>query len=210
MIQKYKFFDGGTIEFEDTKSVRELIQCAFDQFDFYEPFGMDIVTVFQCGYPKSNAGWFTTDTLRSCREEIIDREHLCFAYHMPEVFYFAEGGWGHHMSKLSNHPQIEDPVEIRLKFDDFNNTIIINGKYCFRDIINSLSETGYIDEDCDTIRICAIYGDMKYRSKNEYAISLSDPIMDVRLTELDSILRKYNARYLQDANYINYTIVEIC
>ena len=42
MIQKYSFFNEDIIEFDDTRSVKELIQYAFEQFDYYEPAGMEI------------------------------------------------------------------------------------------------------------------------------------------------------------------------
>jgi len=55
MIQKYRFSDG-IVEFEDSRTVRELIEFAFNQFDYYEPFGIEIVTLYQCHHPKSNYG----------------------------------------------------------------------------------------------------------------------------------------------------------
>lgn len=126
MIQKYSFFNEDIIEFDDTRSVKELIQYAFEQFDYYEPAGMEIVTLFQCHHPQSDTGWFTIDTNRKCSDEIIDRNNLCFAYYMPNVFYFAEGGWGHHMIELGNHPNIPRPVALKIRFEDFDNTVIIN------------------------------------------------------------------------------------
>lgn len=54
MKNEYYFFDGGRVEFDDNKSVRELIRYAFDKFDYYEPLGMDIVTVFQSHNSKTN------------------------------------------------------------------------------------------------------------------------------------------------------------
>ena len=49
-------------------------------FDYYEPAGMELVTIFQSHNSKTNVGWFTTDTSRSCEEEIEDTDWLCFAY----------------------------------------------------------------------------------------------------------------------------------
>ena len=71
MIKTYRFIcDSISFSFDDTKTVRELIDCAFEQFDYYEPAGMDLVTIFQCHHSKSNNGWFTRDTSRICAEEI--------------------------------------------------------------------------------------------------------------------------------------------
>lgn len=66
MIQTYKFFgENSSLEFDDSKTVKELLQYAFEQFDYYEPFGMDIVTIYQSGHAH-----FTLDTSRKCYEEI--------------------------------------------------------------------------------------------------------------------------------------------
>lgn len=52
MIQKYKFEgENDFIEFDDSKSVKELINYAFDKFDYFEPAGIEIVTLFQCHHP---------------------------------------------------------------------------------------------------------------------------------------------------------------
>ena len=42
-----KKYSEHSLEFEDSKTVKELIEYAFEKFDYYEPFGMDSVTVFQ-------------------------------------------------------------------------------------------------------------------------------------------------------------------
>ena len=45
--ETYHFLGEHSLEFEDSKTVKELIEYAFENFDYYEPFGMDYVTVFQ-------------------------------------------------------------------------------------------------------------------------------------------------------------------
>lgn len=140
MIREYRFFDGGTIRFDDKRTVGELLRAAFDEFGFTEPFGMDIVTLYQPAFAKgSYTGWFTTDKLNSCAKEIEKADDLYFAYCKPGVFYFAEGGWGHHMIKLGNRPKLEDPVAISLRFEDFHHTVVIAGKFTFGDIIRELN-----------------------------------------------------------------------
>ena len=48
MIQKYKFCNNEDfVYFDDEKTVKELLCYAFDSFGYYEPFGMEIVTLFQ-------------------------------------------------------------------------------------------------------------------------------------------------------------------
>lgn len=89
MIQTYKFFgENSSLEFDDSKTVKELLQYAFERFDYYEPFGMDTVTIYQSGHAH-----FTLDTSRKCYEEIKDPKGLCFAYYIPGFLYYAEGGW---------------------------------------------------------------------------------------------------------------------
>ncbi len=207
MIQKYNFFDGGEIEFDDKRSVKELIAYAFETFEYYEPMGMDIVTLFQGHHPDTNTGWFTTDVSLSCAEEIKNPEELFFAYHLENTFYFAEGGWGHHMSELGNHPAIDNAVSLTLRFDDFRNTVIINGAYTFDDILNLLRRTEYIDGDCNFVEVMPIGCAMK-----SYLIPFSDPIMTAKLMDFKTILDKYNAEriHLSEGDFIYDSELRIC
>lgn len=183
MVKKYSFFDGGELEFDDTKSVRELIECAFETFGYYEPLGINMVTLFQAHNPKSTEGWFTTDTSCSCVEEIQNRDELCFAYHLPNVFYFAEGGWGHHMKTLGNHPLIDDPVLLHIRFEGFNNSIVINGNYRFVDIIAFLQKGEYLPKSVKALLVRPINP-----YSEPYSISLSDSIIKSDLKEFEKNL----------------------
>lgn len=191
MKQEYSFFGGGTLEFDDTKSVRELIECAFDTFGYEEPMGMEIVTLFQGHHPDTGTGWFTTDVSLCCADEIRTPDELFFAYHLPGVFYFAEGGWGHHMPELGNRPPIPNEVSLTLRFDGSRHTIVINGTYTFMDIVRVLKQNGYVQPDCDAVRVIPV-GTMK-----SYAVPLSDPIMSISLTELVEHIELYHNRYLK-------------
>lgn len=204
MIRSYSFFDGGTLEFEDSKTVKELIQYAFERFGYYEPAGMEIVTLFQCHHSQSYTGWFTTDTNRICAEEIENRDELCFGYQMPDVFYFAEGGWGHHMVKLGNHPIIPDPVALKIRFEDFDNTVVINGKYCFSDIIKYLKDSHYISGFSRLLVNPAGIPD------GPYSIYPSDNIMQLKLVDFIDRIEKYNEKYYPNHDRIYYEIFEIC
>lgn len=207
MKQKYTFFDDGTIEFDDAKSVKELIAYAFNTFDYYEPMGMEIVTLFQAHHPDTNSGWFTTDITLSCAEEIRNCDELCFAYYLPNVFYFAEGGWGHHMPKLGNHPEIPNAVSLTIQFEDFNNTVVINGQYSFNDIICVLKRTEYIDSSCDSIEVIPI--GCAYKS---YLVPSSDPIMSMCLTDFVKKIEQYNSERikLSQGEFIYHTELRIC
>lgn len=190
MMRTYCFPGEGQVEFEDSRSVGELLCHAFEAFGLEEPFGMGIVTLFQPRHSSGSMGWFTTDCSRSCAEEIEDPEWLCFAYHMPGVFYFAEGGWGHHMAELGNHPALEDPVSLRLSFPDFENTVVMNGSCRLRDIVEALERTGYLETRCGGVLAHAVYGDLKLRRRGECFIPRDDPAMDGKLTGLEAYLRE--------------------
>lgn len=149
MIQTYRFFgENSSLEFDDSKTVKELLQYAFEQFDYYEPFGMETVTIYQSGHAH-----FTLDTSRKCYEEIKDPNGLCFAYYIPGFLYYAEGGWGHHMSELSNHPEFISPVSLKIKFEDFDHTVVFEGTHSFREVLELLKRVRYIDESFDQILI---------------------------------------------------------
>ena len=182
MHRMFKFEGQEPLFFDDTKSVKELIQYAFNEFDYYEPAGMEIVTLFQ-PQSRTSTGWFTTDTSRLCVDEIEDAEILCFAYHMPNVFYFAEGGWGHHMLHLGNHPQIDNPVLLHLRFDDFDNSVVINGKYTFENIISFLKRTNYLPREACSLLIHAIN---PYQEPS--LISFDSELMRLQLTEFEKTL----------------------
>lgn len=191
MIQQYVFPEG-TIAFDDVKPVKELIAYAFEQFGYEEPLGMDIVTVFQGHHSKTNTGWFTTNTELRCAEEIENPEDLHFAYHWPHVFYFAEGGWGHHMRELGNHPEIPDGVLLHLRVDDADNALIINGQYRFIDIVDALLHAGYIGQDCKSVKVIPVGCAHK-----AYAIPFTDPILGLRLSDFGNALQQYHTKHIR-------------
>ena len=180
VIQIYRFGGEDPLEFDDAKTVKELIQYAFERFGYYEPLGMDIVTIFQVHHPDSNTGWFTIDVDKCCANEIINRNELCFAYYMPNVFYFAEGGWGHHMLELGNHPTIPNQIALKIELNGERNTIAINGNITCRSIINKLIDVGYIESSITKINILEI---AYPQNSNFREILLSDAILDIPLTE---------------------------
>lgn len=150
MIKEYNFSGDGAILFDDQRSVKELLAEAFETFGYYEPMGFDTVTVFQSYHPDTHNGWFTTDTSKSCAEEIKCSDCLCFAYHKPNFLYYAEGGWGWH---IGNAPTIDCPTYLHLKFEDFNNRIAFNGKLTVGEVIELFKKTQYIPRDADSFLI---------------------------------------------------------
>ena len=185
MIQTYHFLGEHSLEFEDSKTVKELIEYAFEKFDYYEPFGMDSVTVFQCHHPNSNYGWFTTNTKRRCVDEIVNRNELCFGYTIPGILYYAEGGWGHHMEQLGNHPVFKKTVSLKLKFEEFNHTVVFEGTHSFREILNLLKNTRYLEKNISQIKVHVL----AYPKENySQYIELSNPILDVSMVEFENSL----------------------
>ncbi len=63
---------------------------------------------------------------------------------MPDIFFYAEGGWGHHMTSLGNCPVIPNAVSIHIRFEDFDNTVVINGAYTLREVISFIEQSGIL------------------------------------------------------------------
>lgn len=180
MIQEYGFFGENTLKFEDSKTVRELLEYAFEQYGYYEPFGMDTVTIYQTNTPH-----FTLDTSRKCYEEIKEPDDLCFAYYIPGFLYYAEGGWGHHMAELSNHPVFKHPISLKLKFKDFHNTVVFEGSHSFREVLNLLTKVRYISDSISQIKIQVLAYPKPNYTKH---IDCSDAILDAPMTEFNEML----------------------
>ena len=123
---------------------------------------------------------------------------------MPNVFYFAEGGWGHHMNGLGNHPDIPNAVKLIIRFDDFRNTIVINGAYSFNDIINYLKKTQYIEETCNILKVYLV------GIRSFYEIRFSDPIMNMNLMEFEKTIQKYTDERFPNHDFIYHEEFEIC
>ena len=72
MIQKYKFEgENDFIEFDDSKSVKELINYAFDKFDYFEPAGIEIVICGGQAALVARGG----GTIRAAGQELIIITH---------------------------------------------------------------------------------------------------------------------------------------
>ena len=119
-----------------------------------------------------------------------------------------ERGEKYHMRELGNHPEIPNAVEIILRFTDFYNTVVINGKYCLNDIVHFLKKSEYISAASKMIRIIAVYRNLSSYLHNSYIIPLSDPIMNVKLSDFDEEILKYHSQYLETTNYLYHYIIE--
>lgn len=87
------------------------------------------------------------------------------------------------MLALGNHPVINNPVSLHLRFDEFDNTVVIAGKYSFKDIIAKLIDVGYITDEATHLVIRSVN---PYREP--YTISFSDQMMNLPLTEFENKL----------------------
>lgn len=114
---------------------------------------------------------------------------------MPDAFYFAEGGWGHHMRELGNHPIIPNPVDINLKFNDFKSTVVVNGNYCFMDIIMLLKKVDYIPKTCNNLTVIPIGAVNK-----KYIIPVNDEIMNKPLTKFIELVGEYTKKLFRMMN----------
>lgn len=148
MNKLYKVFGMEPIVFDDRKPVKELIKFVFDQGDYYEPAGMNIVTLYD-----ASSYHVITDTTMPCYKAFSSQGNmghgnngLCLAYYLPNRFFYAEGGWGKHMIEMDVVENISDPVAVEFRFTDFKNTVVLNGNLTIRQIYNYLLKTTYIEE----------------------------------------------------------------
>ncbi len=150
MLRLYKFFDMQPVIFDDRKSVRELLNYVFEKSDYYEPAGMDIVTVYD-----ASKYHVIDDTTIACYKVFTPYDDtighgnngLCVAYYLPNLFFYAEGGWGHHMIEMDIVKNIKNPVPVNLRFPEFKNTVVLNGDITIRQIYEYLVNTNYINND---------------------------------------------------------------
>ena len=144
MKQLYRFFDMKDVIFDDEKTVKELMEHVFEQSGYYEPMGMDVVTVYD-----ASKYYVVTDTSKKCKDELnpLGGNGFCVAYLKKDKFFFAEGGWGHHMIDMNAAKLIGNPINIRVVFDDFKNSVVINGTITLGEIYSFLCDTTYISDD---------------------------------------------------------------
>ena len=179
--------------FDDEKTVRELIERVFEESGYYEPMGMDVVTVYDASKYR-----VVLDTSKKCKDELSPEGHNGFtvAYLKEDKFFFAEGGWGHHMINMNAAKLIGNPINIRVVFDGFKNSVVINGNIKLGEIYSFLCETTYITEDNYNFFVGALdYGmspalnkckkyDMRTSEKEvtlfEAAGDICDPVLIIR------------------------------
>lgn len=160
MERLYKIFDLEPVYFDDQKSVKELLEYALDRSDYYEPAGTDILTVYD-----ASKYHVVTDTSIACCEAFSPKDSLghgrnglCLAYYLPNCFFYAEGGWGHHMKEMNLAKKIPDPVAISFQFNDFKNTVVVNGNLSIEQIYDYLTKTTYLEKPQTTFN----FYDMEY------------------------------------------------
>lgn len=89
------------------------------------------------------------------------------------------------MEELGNHPIFENPVSLKLKFEDFKHTVVFEGTHSFREILNLLKNTGYLEKNISQIKVHVL----AYPKENySQYIELSNPILDVSMVEFENSL----------------------
>lgn len=109
------------------------------------------------------------------------------------------------MPELGNRPRIPNEVSLKLRFEDFDNTIVINGNYTFMDIVHVLRQREYIKADCDAVKVLPV------GIAQSYSIPFSDSIMKMCLTEFIRNIELYHNKYLKldKEVFIYHTIFEL-
>lgn len=57
------------------------------------------------------------------------------------------------MQKLTNHPVLRNPISLKMKFEDFDHTVVYEGTHTFRDVFNLLKQVGYVETSISQIKI---------------------------------------------------------
>ena len=167
MIRTYSFFDMETVQFDDELPVKDLMKHIFDESDYYEPAGMDIATALDAHYAH-----IVTDTSKKCKDELLSERDFCVAYYVPDKFYFAEGGWGHHMREMDAINNISNPVDVQFRFKDFKHTVVLNGKITLKEIYAFLVKSTYIDKQQQLFRFCEMDRGMPdFQTEKEFSLS---------------------------------------
>lgn len=185
MKREYYFFglDGHNVKilFDDEQTVKELVCHALAEYDYYEPLGESVLTVYD-----SSKYHFVTNPSNKCKDEIsFDQigNVLCIGYFLDNAFYFAEGGWGHHMIGMDAKKRIKDPIAIEIRFEDFKNTVVINGNISLGSIFDYLLKGTYISDKEVIFHIS---------ERNDFGVSetLGGAVYDMRKTKDRNLLLK--------------------
>lgn len=75
------------------------------------------------------------------------------------------------MPELSNHPVFKHPVSLKVKFEDFDHTVVFEGTHSFREVLKLLKRVGYIDESIERIKIQVILFDSDCANILEFFIN---------------------------------------
>ena len=87
------------------------------------------------------------------------------------------------MAELGNHPKIDKPVMISMRFEEFDHTVVFNGNLSFDYIIDLFRSVGYIPRTASYLKINAINPYVP-----PYEIRFTDELMKVPLIEFDECL----------------------
>lgn len=76
-------------------------------------------------------------------------------------------------------------MSLKLKFEEFNHTVVFEGTHSFRETLNLLKNTGYLEKNISQIKVHVL----AYQKENySQYIELSNPILDVSMVEFANSL----------------------
>lgn len=153
-MKEYNFFDTEekiSILFDENKTISDLINAVFEKYDFYEPNGIECVTVYDMqGYHV------VTNRMHTLAEEHLSSE-LCFAYYLPGEFLYVEGGWGHHMIQMDACRSIKEPLmfEIEINKNTTKRNMVCSSEFTVQQLYNGL--VAYFDDKRTRIEVYETY-----------------------------------------------------
>ncbi len=168
------------IEFDENRSVAELISAVYEKYGIEAKNGIDGVTV----YDMKNYH-VVTNRKSSLKKENLS-SGLCFAYFKKDKFLYVEGGWGHHMIKMDAVSKIREPFMFYMSFikplNDY--AFVANKKMTVAELYGELVKGEYIHK-CSYVDVYHINrGSASYELVKHISI---DDAIESKLTILELI-----------------------
>ena len=128
-----------TIDFDENKSVAELVAAVCKKYPLLMPKDLGTVTVYDPSHYH-----VVTDLSASVKDENLSGG-LCFAYFVKNEFLYVEGSWGHHMIDMDAVKKIKKPFMFRLSLTQpiMHEYFVATKSYTVKKLYESLVENGY-------------------------------------------------------------------
>ena len=86
---------------------------------------------------------------------------------------------------LGNHPEFSYPISLKLKFKEFDHTVVFEGTHSFREILDILEKVGYIKKPILRITVQVL----AYPKENYVKfIESCNPVLDAPKIDLEKSL----------------------